>query len=325
DLINNSYITLPSGYSSANMNYSITLTPSNSTGTLGVAITFDNWVETQGSTTTQIPKKTFSATLKGFVKTGTQNNMLVWKSIDSISSQLTSNTPSNVISALANQSNLTLLQNFANISYDLLTKLNDNNVSVYLVPDNQTGSLKISATLSVDGAVQSFSTTVSGFKSSSSLDPNVVIVPDSQTNASLLASIKEKIPSEVTIADLISLYSLSNYDSSSWKLSITLEPDDATGILTVSYKFDSLLSPGYSTTPQTITYSGLKTYIPDDAGTNWIIVAVSIIVPLIVFITPIFIFGYVQTRKDMKKIARRLDRRLEEERKKEKRRRNYQF
>ena len=325
DLINNSYITLPSGYSSANMNYSITLTPSNSTGTLGVAITFDNWVETQGQTTTQIPKKTFSATLKGFAKTGTQNNMLVWKSIDSISSQLTSNTPSNVISALANQSNLTLLQNFANISYDLLTKLNDNNVSVYLVPDNQTGSLKISATLNVDGAVQSFSTTVSGFKSSSSLDPNVVIVPDSQTNASLLASIKEKIPSEVTIADLISLYSLSNYDSSSWKLSITLEPDDATGILTVSYKFNSLLSPGYSTTPQTITYSGLKTYIPNDAGTNWIIVAVSIIVPLIVFITPIFIFGYVQTRKDMKKIARRLDRRLEEERKKEKRRRNYQF
>ncbi|MBD5445701.1 MAG: hypothetical protein HDR31_00080, partial [Mycoplasma sp.] len=325
DLINNSYITLPSGYSSANMNYSITLTPSNSTGTLGVAITFDNWVETQGSTTTQIPKKTFSTTLKGFAKTGTQNNMLVWKSIDSISSQLTSNTPSNVISALANQSNLTLLQNFANISYDLLTKLNDNNVSVYLVPDNQTGSLKISSTLNVDGAVQSFSTTVSGFKSSSSLDPNVVIVPDSQTNASLLASIKEKIPSEVTIADLISLYSLSNYDSSSWKLSITLEPDDATGILTVSYKFNSLLSPGYSTTPQTITYSGLKTYIPNDAGTNWIIVAVSIIVPLIVFITPIFIFGYVQTRKDMKKIARRLDRRLEEERKKEKRRRNYQF
>lgn len=325
DLINAGNITLPSGYSADQMNYYVTLTPSNSTGTLGVAITFDNWVETQNGATTQIPKKTFTETLKGFVKSGIQNSMLVWKSIDDISSQLTSITPSNVITTLSTQSGLTLLQNFANISYDLSTKLNDNNVNVYLIPDNDTGSLTVSTTLNINGAVQSFSTTISGFKSSSSLDPNVVIVPDTQSNASLLAAIKQKLPSQVTIADLTSLYSLSNYDSSNWKLSITLEPDDATGMLTVSYKFDSLQSSGYSTSPQTITYSGLKTYVPDNKGTNWGVVAACIIVPLVVFITPIFIFGYVQTRRDMKKIARRLDRRLEEERKKEKRRRNYQL
>lgn len=315
-LVQAGFITLPSEYQSGT-NYTITLTPSNVTGSLGVSITFNDWKDG----TTSVPKKTFSTVISGFTVTGTENSMIVWRTASGtnpISQSIASLTPSKVAETKANQDPLTLLEDFALVSDSLKAKLTNDNVKVYFVPDDTIGSLKVTANIELNGVVQSFSSTISGFKAANT-NPTVTIVADNLANSSLLAALKSKKPSDVTVEDLATLYTPQQYNTDVWQLEVQLQPDDAKGTLTVSYSF-SAKDGSYTTDAQTVTYSGLQVYIPMDKGTDWLVVGLSAAIPLVVLSAAIFTVGYVQTRKDMKKIARRLDKRLEEERKKQIRR-----
>ena len=111
------------------------------------------------------------------------------------------------------------------------------------------------------------------------------------------------------------LYNISNNNNNN-PVEITLGPDDATGTLLVSITIQDPFSG--KTTSSNITYTGMRVFVPTNEGTRWDIVVLSVVIPTIVLLIPILTLGYIQNIKDRRKIAKKLDRRLDEEFKKRK-------
>ena len=309
----------------------INLTPSNLTGVLKVDVTLKNYVDGTNIT----PLKTFSINIGGFAKTSQSTNMIVWKTnaSQSLTNQLPSTLVNNATSgeyantaSNANSVNLARLKYFANLSSDFDAALTSNPNSVTnftMLPDDDKGTLTLSAVINQSGVSTVYSDTITGLKTSPSLEPTIAFNVTDTSNSVALTNLREMSPSQISInnSDLLQLFTISN-SSDNYLTSIALNYDDYKGTLDVTVTVtDPTSNTQLATANQ--SYSGFVVTKDTSKGTNWGIVAAAIVVPFVVLLLPVFLYGYIQNRKDRKAIANRLSVRLQEEQDREKRRRKH--
>ena len=306
----------------------VTLTPSRSSGTLEVSVSFKNYIENANSKTTVYPTKTFTRIYGGFKTSKNPVNIVGFKSFNEISTSDGSNSafsnanvPSRAKELLTARFMLntnepqkkSALLYFANVT-NSLDIANSDISSVTLIADDVAGTLNVAFTINDNGVTKTISppTPYSGFRNTSTAETTITFMQDSSAEA---AVIKSKLPSEVTVNDVAILYNISNNNNNN-PVEITLGPDDATGTLLVSITIQDPFSG--KTTSSNITYTGMRVFVPTNEGTRWDIVVLSVVIPTIVLLIPILTLGYIQNIKDRRKIAKKLDRRLDEEFKKRK-------
>lgn len=307
----------------------VTLTPSRSSGTLEVSVSFKNYIENANSNTTTVyPTKTFTRIYGGFKTSKNPVNIVGFKSFNEIltsdgsnSAFSNANVPSRAKELLTarfmlntdNPQKKSALLYFANVT-NSLDIANSDISSVTLIADDVAGTLNVAFTINDNGVTKTISppTPYSGFRSTSTAETTITFMQDSSAEA---AVIKNKLPSEVTVNDVASLYNISNNNNNN-PVEITLGPDDATGTLLVSITIQDPFSG--KTTSSNITYTGMRVFVPTNEGTRWDIVVLSVVIPTVVLLIPILTLGYIQNIKDRRKIAKKLDRRLDEEFKKRK-------
>ena len=306
----------------------VTLTPSRSSGTLEVSVSFKNYIENANSTNIVYPTKTFTRIYGGFKTSKNPVNIVGFKSFNEISTSDGSNSvfsnanvPSRAKELLTARFMLgtnepqkkSALLYFANVT-NSLDIANSDISSVTLIADDVAGTLNVAFTINDNGVTKTISppTPYSGFRNTSTAETTITFMQDSSAEA---AVIKNKLPSEVTVNDVASLYNISNNNNNN-PVEITLGPDDATGTLLVSITIQDPFSG--KTTSSNITYTGMRVFVPTNEGTRWDIVVLSVVIPTVVLLIPILTLGYIQNIKDRRKIAKKLDRRLDEEFKKRK-------
>ena len=306
----------------------VTLTPSRSSGTLEVSVSFKNYIENVNSTNTIYPTKTFTRIYSGFKTSKNPVNIVGFKSFNEISTSDGSNSafsnanvPSRAKELLTARFMLntnepqkkSALLYFANVT-NSLDIANSDISSVTLISDDVAGTLNVAFTINDNGVTKTISppTPYSGFRNTSTAETTITFMQDNSAEA---AVIKNKLPSEVTVNDVASLYNISNNNNNN-PVEITLGPDDATGTLLVSITIQDPFSG--KTTSSNITYTGMRVFVPTNEGTRWDIVVLSVVIPTVVLLIPILTLGYIQNIKDRRKIAKKLDRRLDEEFKKRK-------
>lgn len=306
----------------------VTLTPSRSSGTLEVSVSFKNYIEANSGTNTIYPTKTFTRIYGGFKTSKNPVNIVGFKSFNEISTSDGSNSafsnanvPSRAKELLTARFMLntndpqkkSALLYFANVT-NSLDIANSDISSVTLIADDVAGTLNVAFTINDNGVTKTISppTPYSGFRNTSTAETTITFMQDNSAEA---AVIKNKLPSEVTVNDVASLYNISNNNNNN-PVEITLGPDDATGTLLVSITIQDPFSG--KTTSSNITYTGMRVFVPTNEGTRWDIVVLSVVIPTIVLLIPILTLGYIQNIKDRRKIAKKLDRRLDEEFKKRK-------
>lgn len=306
----------------------VSLVPSRSSGTLEVNVTFKNYIEQTNDQKTVYPTKTFTRIYGGFKTSKNPVNIVGFKSFSEIAASdgtntsfSNSNDPSRTKEILTSRFMLDTespnkkdaLLYFANVT-NSLDIANSDISSVTLIADDVAGTLNVAFTIVDNGVTKTISppTPYSGFRSTSTAETTITFKQDSSSEAALL---KNKLPSEITVNDVASLYTISNNNNNN-PVEITLGPDDATGTLLVSITIKDPFSGKVTTSD--ITYTGMRVFIPANEGTRWDIVVLSVIIPAIVLLIPILTLGYIQNIKDRRKIAKKLDRRLDEEFKKRK-------
>ena len=306
----------------------VTLTPSRSSGTLEVSVSFKNYIEANSGTNTIYPTKTFTRIYGGFKTSKNPVNIVGFKSFNEVSTSDGSNSPfsnANVPSRAKELLTARFMLNtddpqkksallyFANVT-NSLDIANSDISSVTLIADDVAGTLNVAFTINDNGVTKTISppTPYSGFRNTSTAETTITFMQDNSAEA---AVIKNKLPSEVTVNDVASLYNISNNNNNN-PVEITLGPDDATGTLLVSITIQDPFSG--KTTSSNITYTGMRVFVPTNEGTRWDIVVLSVVIPTVVLLIPILTLGYIQNIKDRRKIAKKLDRRLDEEFKKRK-------
>lgn len=310
-----------SGTSEKLKDSNIKLIPSTISGTLQVTVSLENYVENN----MVVPYKSFTKIYSGFRKSKDSVDMVVWKSITEINNDnpgYSNNRPSVIINTVNdsgnNKSDLEKLKIFSNISNDLEKSIKENNgsVSIIMSPDDSRGILNISASITINGQLTALNTSISGFANDGTLASSVVF--DSPEIKQALSDFQKnnRIPSSITQEEASKLYVLKN--ASWYSKDVTLVPDDAKGTLMISVMILDKDGNQILEKPSTNEFLGFAKFIPTDTGTNWGIVAASIIIPAIIFIIPIIVIGIYQERIQMRKIAKTLDRRLNEEYKKNK-------
>lgn len=287
---------------------SITLTPSTVNGTLLVSVTIENYVENG----TIIPTKTFNVLYSGFKTSKEPNDMIVFKSFlqlqnENPNSPQSAMTPSGIIKSLESNNNLQKLQYLSNISTQLLNELSNEDITIILTANDATGILTVNATVNMNGTTVAFTSEIECYDNGT-LTPVINMIQDT-SNDNNLTLLRTKLPSEVTEQDVANLITFSNV-SNSYLKKTTLTADDASGTLGVTVSVET--SDGTQLASSSQTYTQFQTYIPINEGTQWWVVAVSTIIPIVVLSIPIIVFGIVQERKNMKRIARRLERTLDE-------------
>ncbi|MDE5949930.1 MAG: hypothetical protein K2G54_03570 [Malacoplasma sp.] len=311
----------------------ITLTPSNLTGTLKVSVTLKNYSENSSIT----PLKTFTTNIGGFATSGQSANMIVWKTNDD--EVLKQKLPSVIVEAATNTAtanagnqtdrmNFEKLLYFANISDDLKTKLDANPAMVSALtvqPDDKSGNLIVTVVIVENGISTVYTNTLTGLGTSASLQPVITFnVDDASGNNAILNSLRELNPSKISIENsgLLQLFTISD-SSPNYITSIDLSYDDFGGTLTINVTVKD--ASGLELATNSRTYTGFSTVKDTSKGTNWGIVAAAIIVPLVVLLIPVLLVGQIQQRRNMKAIAKRLSTRLKEEQEREKRLKKHQL
>ena len=290
----------------------VTLTPSRSSGTLEVSVSFKNYIEANSGTNTIYPTKTFTRIYGGFKTSKNPVNIVGFKSFNEVSTSDGSNSafsnanvPSRAKELLTARFMLntnepqkkSALLYFANVT-NSLDIANSDISSVTLIADDVAGTLNVAFTINDNGVTKTISppTPYSGFRNTSTAETTITFMQDSSAEA---AVIKNKLPSEVTVNDVASLYNISNNNNNN-PVEITLGPDDATGTLLVSITIQDPFSG--KTTSSNITYTGMRVFVPTNEGTRWDIVVLSVVIPTVVLLIPILTLGYIQNIKDRRKI-----------------------
>ena len=302
---------------------SLSLTPSDSTGTLQVSVTLKNYSESN----TISPSKTFTTNIGGFAVTGQNTNMIVWKT--NTDSTLSGKLPSALIEAATSGEYsdglpnvyLNRLRFFANISSVLNSQLTANPgmvTTLTMQGDDNQGTLTVSAIIVQNGISTVYSSTISGLATTPSLQPTVTFNYTDSSNNPVLTSLKSQVPSSISTnnSDLLKLFTISS-SSPNYRTNIDLTYNDIGGNLTIKVTVYDSSNNVLSTATQ--TYTGFKTVVDNSKTTNWTYVAISIVIPVLVLMIPIFSYGFIQQRRDIRAISRKLDSRLKEEQERERR------
>lgn len=305
------------GGNTGQLQKNITLTPLNNSGALVVKIVFQNWKEmvTTGNVTklTTIPEKSFETVIKnGLNTTINTTNMVVWKSFDSLNISYKNYTPTEVKTEIEKQGNDYLkLKELADISSELDRKLsaNPDAVSMVIDADETRGQINVTARISLEDYSTTLNTKISGFSIATS-DYTITLSNDD----ALLNNLRKKMPSEITEQELGSLVSKS---VNNLRTETIKTFDDIKGTLTVTVNvYDATGNNIVATT--TREYSGFKTNVPQYKGTDWLIVALAVIIPATILIIPILLIVFYFNRKDKIKFSKKLDMRLSENKNKKK-------
>ncbi|RXY96114.1 hypothetical protein D8X55_04715 [Malacoplasma penetrans] len=312
----------------------ITLTPSNVNGILEVEVVLKNYSENSTISST----RTFTRAIGGFATGDQSSNMIVWKT-NTNSAFLNNNSaklPSALVttatsgefddtgsSSTATQALYRRLTYFADLSSDLNAELEaDPSLvkAVTLQADDTLGTLVVTAVILQKGQLVEYSTTISGLGTTSLLQPTITFnAEDGTSNNAALTALRQLIPSEAAQNNtlLTQLFSITN-SSDNYKIETSYSYDNYTGTLTLNV---SVLDPTTNTVLQesSKTYTGFARVIDTSVGTNWAVVAASAIVPMVLLIIPVVVFGYIQQRRDMKTIAKKLSTRLQEEQERKRR------
>lgn len=302
---------------------SLSLTPSDSTGTLQVSVTLKNYLESG----TISPSKTFTTNIGGFAITGQNTNMIVWKT--NTDSTLSGKLPSALIETATSGEYsdglpnvyLNRLRFFANISSVLNSQLTANPgmvTTLTMQGDDNQGTLTVSAIIVQNGISTVYSSTISGLATTPSLQPTVTFNYTDSSNNPVLTSLKSQVPSSISTnnSDLLKLFTISS-SSPNYRTNINLTYNDIGGNLTIKVTVYDSSNNVLSTATQ--TYTGFKTVVDNSKTTNWTYVAISIVIPVLVLMIPIFSYGFIQQRRDIRTISRKLDSRLKEEQERERR------
>lgn len=298
--------------SSSLLKKKISITPIDSFGALKVSITFDNWIEdeSQGENNTIkkiVPKRTFSTVITGFKQFQNFSDTLVWKSFDSLDPQLKSSTTTNTLNALNSFSSpLQKLEKLANISDTLKEKLrkDDSKLDLSFQVDESIGVMQVFASFILNGKLQTYNTTYSGFQINNSRYN--ILLADSKSE--VVKKIKDTIPSQLTDVQINSLVEVPVGKGLTKKISV--ETDDINGIVKVTAQLVSENGSTENLPFDTKTYSGFKTNNPVYKGTNYWIVGLSILVPIILLILPILWIVLIKNKIDIRRYSKVLDRRL---------------
>lgn len=304
----------------------ITIDPLDQFGAIVVTVTFYNWWEKQKLSDTQsevavlLPEKTFQTILtNGLRQTESPSNVIVWKSYDELDSSIKNSTAANAIITIdANSSSdLEKLEKVANLSDYLITQLNksENSLVLSITSNNAYGYIEVYAKFTIDGVTQSFGTKISGFN----LESSDYVVSLASDSSEIVTSLKDYLPSQLTDEQIGSLINVQLGNNFSKR--ITTEYDDILGTLTIKVELIKSNSDGTISTVApavTRTYSGFKTNIPKYKGTNYTIVALSIVIPFVLLLSPILFILLYKNTKDVKRFSKVLDRRLSEQFKKRK-------
>ena len=296
------------GGSAASLSKNISLTPLNNSGALVVTITFNNWIQngSNGKLVT-IPQKTFTTIVKnGLIQTNTSVNMIVWKSYDQLLQSYKSLSASSAVTTINNLStDLAKLQALANISTDLEKSLttSTNALELVLESNDSLGQITATARVNLNGSIQIFTTTISGF---SLIDPSysVYLV---NTDSATINSLKNKLPSEITDQEIGRLITISTNNLSSV---VTKNFNDIDGTLTVSVSI--IDNSGNVVASTSRMYSGFTTNVPQYKGTDWLIVALSVVIPAVLLTIPILVVVFYYNRRDEIRFSKKLDKRLSE-------------
>lgn len=307
-----------------NLAKSISVTPLNASAAVMVTLTYKNWWEKQSingqETNVLLQEKTFTTILTNGIRSSKQAlNTIVWKSYDELDDNIKNSTADNAIQTINSSASTDLekLQKLANLSDPLIAEINANpqNLALSITSNNAMGTIDAFARFTINGETQSFGTTISGFNLESA---NYVVVLASDTSE-VAKELKQFIPSQLTDAQIGSLVQVQLGNNFSRR--ITSSYDDIKGTLTVKVELFETLSN--NETVDVIpaverTYTGFKTNIPEYKGTNYLIVSLSIIIPIVLLLSPILYIVLYKNRKDVKKFSKVLDKRLSEQMKKKK-------
>ncbi|MDE5553362.1 MAG: hypothetical protein K2I67_02335 [Malacoplasma sp.] len=296
------------GGSAASLSKTISLTPLNNSGALVVTITFNNWIQNGANDKlVTIPQKTFTTVVKnGLIQTNTSVNMIVWKSYDQLLQSYKSLSASSAVTTINNLStDLAKLQALANISTDLEKSLttSTNALELVLESNDSLGQITATARVNLSGSIQIFTTTISGF---SLIDPSysVYLV---NTDSTTINSLKNKLPSEITDQEIGRLITISTNNLSSV---VTKNFNDIDGTLTVSVSIVD--NSGNVVASTSRMYSGFATNVPKYKGTDWLIVALSVVIPAVLLTIPILVVVLYYNRRDEIRFSKKLDKRLSE-------------
>lgn len=301
----------------------LTLTPSNSTGILQVSVTLSNYL----TGNTVLNSKTFTTTITGFKVSNQSTNLITWKTNDNfgkdkfpsaVKSEILSDVGGNVT---AIDYNYNILTRVATISSELNQELKSKPElvgPVSLIENNVDGTLSVNTSIKIDGVTQPFSTVITGLKGTAySYSLQFKVSAEGEGNASL-TNLRKLLPSQITAdnENLLSLFSIEASDNLTKEIS--LASDDFSGTLTIGLKITDSQN-GTVLMQETRTYGGFAKQNYTQEGTNWGIVVIGLVVPIIVLSIPLVLINVLQTRRDMKKIQKRLATRLNEEFDKKKR------
>ena len=296
----------------------IKLNPINVSGTLEVTVIFKNWIEKGDNNKNYIvPIKVFKKSFVNLVPTKDLVNMLIWKSYEELESQYKGDIlPSLVVKQITESvpEHIDKLKTFATLNEALEMRLleqeNKEKLEVSLAYDDFLGTIVVLAKITLDDTLQIFNTTISGF-SVSTKDFGVLMVDNESEVAN---SIKNKLPSQATDADISKLYTI---PTGNWfEKEISVNFNDVKGFLEVSVSL--MDKKGYEIANGKMLYTGFETNIPKYKGTNWFIFGLSVAIPTILLLIPILVIKFVIDRKRINNVTKRLDSRLTEQSKKKK-------
>lgn len=322
-ILENDFSTLFSyNNTSTQLSKSISVTPMNASGAILVTITFYDWWETQTvngvTANVKVPEKTFSTVLKnGLLSVPDSVDSIIWKSFSELTianAAYTNSTASNALTLInsAASTDYDKLKVIANLSTSFQTNLqqaiaeNSGAFSLSLTADDTTGTLSAYASATINGTTYNFSNVLSGFDLSGA-DYSVSLASET---SDAITSLKDTLPSNLTDEQIGSLITINL--GNGLKKKVTTSYDDIKGTLTVTislYK-DSDSTTAVASTQR--TYSGFLTEDIHYAGTNFILIGASVIIPIILLLSPIIYIYLFKNKRDVKKLSKVLDKRIEQ-------------
>lgn len=300
----------------SSLQINITLEPINTSGILGIKVTFYNWIERINNTNVITPIKEFSRYFSGFRIAKEETSVIIFKSFEEIDKKYRVAFPTFVVNSIKSTepTNLGQLLQFANVSESIKSYIrnDDSKLSLKYIANDTNGTISIISTLSgylSPADISIFENKISGFNYIFTKIP----IQFEDINSPKVQALRYKLPVDLTETEISSLYNISYLENAP---TVTTEIDpkqnNIDGTLKINIYFrrptsdvsDNLLQSEH------FTYSGFSTVTIPKAEVNYLAIVLSIIIPIIVLVPPIVFISYFKNKKEIKRLSKLLDKRL---------------
>lgn len=294
----------------------INLEPINTSGILGIRVTFYNWNEIINNVNVITPIKEFSRYFSGFRIGKEETSVIIFKSFEEIDPKYKEAFPTFVVNSIQSNepTNLGQLLQFAHVSDSIKSYIqaNDSKLSLKYIPNDSNGTISVISTLSGylnPADISIFESKLSGFN----YIFNTIPVRFEDVNSTKVQLLRSKLPQDITDEEISTLYSISYLENAPTVTTI-IDPvrNSLNGTLAINiyFKNPTLAADSQPLQITNFTYSGFSTAIIPKTNVNYLVVALSVIIPIIVLVPPIIFISYFKNRKEIKRVANLLDKRL---------------